>query len=913
MPVPNERLRVGRDPNDTSWVVVRYPADFASAQTEGLEVNAGRNDSGGSVLELAPAGRGIGVADEWLPESTVTTPHGTEFTASGNWILVQKKCDAQPRRLLGVGGHGAGSGHFDRIVGLAMHRHGYLLVADSQNHRVVVLGLSAEEDQAEIVATLGMVDAWGQPVAGDEDGAMTEPVHVAVSPCGTWIYVADREAGRVHIFDGRFSFVRSFAPFAIGGRTDGVTPRPAAIAIGSDGTIWVVDLTWPRLLPFSPTGDPILPGIPPDTFSSLKLHPRYQASGQAVFGPLDSGRYNADWHRLSVGLDLPAGTQVSLQSFASNDKLAPIASMPWGPSEAIPIRSEDPSNVDQEYSRLVLSDSKRWHQERKSGHRRAFPLLARYTGAGPISATTTTLPAEAMPVLRLGDTLRFSMGTVTHDATLTALPSVDVTLTALAGVRKVYGPGTRLKMLERGGALVPVASRSLYEQLAAEVVDLSTAPGDDRSVTVSCPHHVAAFLQAGDLIELEEAGDSIHISIDAVHFAEASVDYTPVLPGDFSTSALHLHVTPGRLVIEDFESFENFIAAQMPLTVRNQAAQEDSVQAFWADTRTRTIWLTTGTLGPNVDFENWFEFDVASHATDRGQFLWVRIVLEGARDAASLERAQATPTLRWLRALWPRPSLLSLLPRVYGRRDPRKDPVGALFLERFLTLFEGQMTRAEEAYESVSRLLNPEAANEEWLGFVGSWLGLVFDPSWPIERRRALVLEADSLYRRRGTLWALQRYIEIYHGQRPEILEGFAVAPVQPFVLGCAGTVGCSTLGAQVGEANHRAGYAHLFTVFVDLQDPCNALATEATLRSIIDSVKPAHTDYKLCLRDTAFALGKTSRVGLDTAVGSSSQPTPLRLGQSITLNTASLLHGNTRPEPLLHPTLPLTNGLTLR
>ena len=66
---------------------------------------------------------------------------------------------------------------------------------------------------------------------------------------------------------------------------------------------------------------------------------------------------------------------------------------------------------------------------------------------------------------------------------------------------------------------------------------------------------------------------------------------------------------------------------------------------------------------------------------------------------------------------------------------------GNMFLERLLALFERELTDVEAAYESVSRLLNPEAADDDWLRFLSSWLALVFDPSWPIERRRQLVLD----------------------------------------------------------------------------------------------------------------------------------------------------------------------------
>ena len=65
----------------------------------------------------------------------------------------------------------------------------------------------------------------------------------------------------------------------------------------------------------------------------------------------------------------------------------------------------------------------------------------------------------------------------------------------------------------------------------------------------------------------------------------------------------------------------------------------------------------------------------------------------------------------------------------------------------------------------------------DWLACL---VDLVFDPSWPLERRRALVAEAMALYRTRGTVRGLERYIEIYTGMRPVILEGFLTRSAGP-------------------------------------------------------------------------------------------------------------------------------------
>ena len=94
------------------------------------------------------------------------------------------------------------------------------------------------------------------------------------------------------------------------------------------------------------------------------------------------------------------------------------------------------------------------------------------------------------------------------------------------------------------------------------------------------------------------------------------------------------------------------------------------------------------------------------------------------------------------------------------------------FLDHFLALFEHVFTGVEDRYVEFSRELNPDAAPREVIDWLAALVDLAFDPSWPVERRRALVDEAMSLYRTRGTIAGIERYVEIYTGIRPAIVEG---------------------------------------------------------------------------------------------------------------------------------------------
>jgi phage tail-like protein len=294
-----------------------------------------------------------------------------------------------------------------------------------------------------------------------------------------------------------------------------------------------------------------------------------------------------------------------------------------------------------------------------------------------------------------------------------------------------------------------------------------------------------------------------------------------------------------------------------------------------------------------------------------GRFLRLRITLGSD--------GQATPGLHWLKVLFPRVSYLDALPRVYQR-----DADAALFLQRFLGLFERVLTGVEDRYEQFSRWLDPRAAPLEIINWLGLLVDLTFDPSWPLARRRALVGAAMALYRTRGTIAGLRRYVEIYTGTAPVIREMFLERPGQPAFLGIGGSVlGAGFALAPPGPANspqaampgaglhgaglhgagmpttalsgaglHGAGgsgagfgptgssgagspdagliaaYAHRFTVLVYPEDACEAETLLPVVDRIVTLNKPAHTIHRLVAVYPDARVGLQDTIGVDLVVG---------------------------------------------
>lgn len=93
------------------------------------------------------------------------------------------------------------------------------------------------------------------------------------------------------------------------------------------------------------------------------------------------------------------------------------------------------------------------------------------------------------------------------------------------------------------------------------------------------------------------------------------------------------------------------------------------------------------------------------------------------------------------------------------------------FLGRFLLIFESILEPIERTVGNVHHLLNPDLTPPETLRWLASWLGVVLDPRWPVERQRDLVRGATDLYGWRGTRRGLSTVLRLATGATPEITE----------------------------------------------------------------------------------------------------------------------------------------------
>lgn len=289
--------------------------------------------------------------------------------------------------------------------------------------------------------------------------------------------------------------------------------------------------------------------------------------------------------------------------------------------------------------------------------------------------------------------------------------------------------------------------------------------------------------------------------------------------------------------------------------------------------------------------EDAFETYEAPIDAPAGRFLWITLELHGT--------SRASPRVRCLRAEHPSHDYLRRLPKTFSR-----DPALAAFLLRYLGIFEGFLGEIEARAADRDVLLNPLATPDDALPWLASFLGLILDERWATaprpggtteDARRAVIERAAWLFRFRGTVPGLRKFIELYVGVPVVILEMFRLrgvgagivgdttAPFANAVLGAGFRV-----GGSIGEADAASSpiegsaddafrtHAHRFTVII----PAALDATQIdVVRHILELHRPAHTIFDLCTVGAGMRVGRGLHAGLTSVIGRTGDFQTLQIG----------------------------------
>jgi len=309
-------------------------------------------------------------------------------------------------------------------------------------------------------------------------------------------------------------------------------------------------------------------------------------------------------------------------------------------------------------------------------------------------------------------------------------------------------------------------------------------------------------------------------------------------------------------------------------------------QVYRRDTGPETPWVRF----PAGDLFRTYEAPILSGP---GRYLWVTVELRG--------NTRSTPRLRAIRAEHPAHDYLRRLPKTYSRDEQKAD-----FLLRYLAMVEGELGDWEARSVLRRALIEATSAPGEILPWLAGFLGLVLDERWSVAVRRKLIAEATFLFRFRGTVAGLLRFLEIsldpssvtepflsQTGHGVVIVENYRLRGVGGALLGEQGpsgsVLGTFRIGGTLGDpaANLAAAatddafvsHAHRFIVLIQ-----QSLSQEQSdmIQHLLDVHRPAHTLVQVCTVGAGMRVGRGLLIGLTSIIGRTDGFTRFQLGSSV-------------------------------
>jgi phage tail-like protein len=93
------------------------------------------------------------------------------------------------------------------------------------------------------------------------------------------------------------------------------------------------------------------------------------------------------------------------------------------------------------------------------------------------------------------------------------------------------------------------------------------------------------------------------------------------------------------------------------------------------------------------------------------------------------------------------------------------------FVQRLAAALDEVLAPIFSSLDNLESYFDPDLTPDDFLQWLGGWVGLALDESWPLERRRAVLAEAVDLYRVRGTSRGLEAHLRLLTGTDVEIEE----------------------------------------------------------------------------------------------------------------------------------------------
>lgn len=137
--------------------------------------------------------------------------------------------------------------------------------------------------------------------------------------------------------------------------------------------------------------------------------------------------------------------------------------------------------------------------------------------------------------------------------------------------------------------------------------------------------------------------------------------------------------------------------------------------------------------------------------------------------------------------------------------------------------------------------VDPALTPDDFLAWLGGWVGTDLDEDWTTPRRRDFIARAAGLYAGRGNTRSLAAEVSLYTGGHVEVTD--------------PGSVTTSRL--PVGRDGADSGTDRTVRVVVDVEDA--ARVNWPALQAVVRSAVPAHLPVEIELRETGSGEERTA------------------------------------------------------
>ena len=286
--------------------------------------------------------------------------------------------------------------------------------------------------------------------------------------------------------------------------------------------------------------------------------------------------------------------------------------------------------------------------------------------------------------------------------------------------------------------------------------------------------------------------------------------------------------------------------------------------------------------------EPWRTFEAPVIAPP-GRYLWLVIDLFG--------KSHTSPKIKNIRVEFPAQDLLRRLPNVFSEQQTTAD-----FLSRYLSLMHGNIQELDQRASQRQVLVDPMAAPLAVLPWLSSLVGMELDQRWSEASQREILREAIWLFRFRGTVAGLKKFIQIYLRREISIIEHYQVRGLGGSFVGESDSLQANSIlgagfriGGKLGEDKSQllstetfepvdaidaiSTHAHKFSVIIPL---ILSQEQQSVVAHILEIHRPAHTLFDICSVDAGMRLGTGLHIGLTSVVGKSSGFGQLRVSHSV-------------------------------